>query len=81
MDESALGQALGTLDAEVKALEKRLSEHIVEERARDDALFAMVREIQATLSQAKGAQKLLVWLLATMFAAIAMAKGWIFPKS
>lgn len=79
MDESALGHTLGTLSAEVAAVDQRLSDHIEEERKRDDQLLLAVKEIQSTLSQAKGAQKLLVWLLATLFAAVALAKGWVWP--
>ena len=62
----------------------RLDDHIAAEEAfqKDIQAFqkdilAAVREINETLSQATGAKRMLVWLLGLVFAAIALAKGWV----
>lgn len=80
MEPSEVAQALGALGADVRAVNNRLTDHIIEERARDDVLFKAVKDIQDTLSQAIGAKRLLVWVLGALFAAIALAKGWVFPS-
>ena len=52
MDDATLGQALGALNAELKAVDERLTDHILEERERDDRLLIIVSEIKSTLSEA-----------------------------
>ena len=79
MEKDEFLRALDTLDDRIDTLGMRLSEHIAEERERDTLILAAVQKIENTLSEAKGAKRLLVWLLGVLFAAIALAKGWIWP--
>ena len=79
METDEFRQALGALETRIETIKDRLFEHMAEERERDTLILASVQKIENTLSEAKGAKRLLVWLLGVLFAAIALAKGWIWP--
>ena len=80
MDQAELGEAIGGLKAQIAAVDTRLTEHIDSEAIDMKEIFTMLHKINDTLSQAKGAQRIAVWVIATLFAAAALAKGWIWPK-
>ena len=69
MDQAELGEVLGGLTAKIAAVELQQTE-----------IFRMLQLINDTLSQAKGAQRIFVWIIGTLFAAVALAKGWVWAK-
>lgn len=77
MEASQLGKELGEMAAKIDSAHKRLTEHIAAEQDVLREIFGQLKQINDLLSQATGARKVLVWILATVIAAIALAKGWI----
>ena len=77
IDPVEFGATVGTIQAQIEALNERFSEHIKLDAEQHAALFDALRAINDTLSQAKGAQKVFVWIIGTLFAGVALAKGWL----
>lgn len=73
---SALERKVGDLSGGLLSVQNELGKHIVREDLLFEKLFGELKLINDTLSQAKGAQKIFVWLLATLFSAAALAKLW-----
>ena len=69
-------ERFGELSARMESIDKRITDHIDSEGAVMREIFAQLKGINDTLSQATGARKILVWIIATIFAGIALAKGW-----
>lgn len=80
MEASQLGKELGEMAARINATDKRITDHISSEEKTVQEIFTQLKAINDLLSQATGARKVLVWILATVIAAIALAKGWIGVK-
>jgi len=77
MDPDRVAESIGELRSEVRAVNGRLDDHIATEELFQRDILKAVQEINETLSQATGAKRMLVWLLGLVFAAIALAKGWV----
>jgi hypothetical protein len=76
-DIDVISMQLGTLSAQIHAVDTRLTDHVTAEDADRTEIMVQLKFINDTLSQANGARKIFVWLLATLFAAVALAKGWV----
>ena len=77
MDDDQIAASLGELRAEIRHVNSRIDEHIAAEELFQRDILKAVQEINETLSQATGAKRMLVWILALVFSAIALAKGWV----
>ena len=77
MDDEKLGERLGILATQIEAVDTRLQEHVRKEEAWQNDVIAKLTSLTDTLSQATGARKVVVWIIATLFAGVALAKGWL----
>ena len=75
--EDRRAEKFGEFSERLMAVDKRLTEHIENEGKVIQEIFTQLKIINDTLSQATGARKILVWIIATIFASIALAKGWL----
>ena len=80
METDQVATTLGELRSEIKHVNSRLDDHIITEEKFQADILQAVRDIEKTLSEATGARKFFVWLIAVCFAGVALAKGWIFGK-
>lgn len=80
MDNGEVREAIGELRGALKALTDQFTLHVADDSARHGATLTALTDIKDTLSQAVGAKRIVVWLIALIFAAVALAKGWIGPK-
>ena len=71
---------MGMVKAEIAGVNQRLTDHIMAEEQFQAEILEAVRSIEKTLSEATGARKFAVWLIAVCFAAVALAKGWVIGK-
>ena len=77
IDQQELGKKMGAFSAQIEAVDARITAHIHEEETVQKEIFDQLKQINDTLSQATGARKIVVWIIATLFAGAALAKGWL----
>lgn len=80
MDHEQLSATLGEMRAEIRHVHSRLDQHVAQEGLWQGEMRESVDEIKNLLSQATGAKRLFVWLLALFFGAAALAKTWFFGR-
>ena len=72
-----ISERLGALAAELASTNKLVALHMESDAKWHEASEAAIADIRDTLTQAKGIRRFLVWCIATGFAAVALAKGWL----